>query len=371
LPLGSDDILLAKFQGDLMRMTFSSSLLRRAVAAAALTAAPLSVAIAAAITVSAPLMAQGPYKVVDTWQLGGDGGWDYLSVDPATHKLYITRGARVDVVDTAAGKIVGSIPGLHGTHGVAFDDAGKYGYISDAGAGNQVVVFDRMTYAVVTTIPAGNGPDSILFEPVTKTVWAFNGHGKDATVIDTATLKVVGTVPLPGKPETPAADGKGFIYDNIEDKSEIVKIDVKTKTLVATWPAGCEGPSGLAIDREGDKIFTVCDKKMSVLDTKTGKVLATPEIGDGPDAAGFSAKHKLAFASCGEGVLSVIDAASLKTVETLPTAKRARTMAYDPASDRVFTVTAEFGPAPAATAENPRPRPTILPGTFKVIVVAR
>ena len=345
-----------------MKIMFSCSLFRCALAGAAL---------AAVLAAPALLSAQGPYKVVDTWKLGGEGGWDYLSVDPATHRLYVTRGARVDVVDTAAGKIVGSIPGLHGTHGVAFDDTGKYGYISDAGAGNQVVVFDRSTYAVVTTIPAGTGPDSILFEPVTKTVWAFNGRSKDATVIDTATQKVVATVTLPGKPETPAADGKGSIYANIEDKSLIVKLDAKAKTLTATWPAGCEGPSGLAIDREGGKLFAVCDKQMSVVDTKTGKVLGTPEIGDGPDAAGFSAKYKLAFASCGVGVLSVVDATSLKAVQTLETAKRARTMAYDPASDRVYTVTAEFGPAPAATAENPRPRPTILPGTFQVIVVGR
>jgi YVTN family beta-propeller protein len=345
-----------------MHMTFASSMLRRAVA---------GVAVMAAIAAPAVVTAQGPYKVVDKWKLGGEGGWDYLSVDPATHKLFITRGARVDAVDTATGKVVGSITGLHGTHGVAYDDAGKYGYISDAGAGNQVVVFDRTTLAMVTTIPAGNGPDSILFEPVTKTVWAFNGRSKDATVIDTATQKVVATVPLGGKPETPVADSKGFIYDNIEDKSEIVKIDVKTRAVVATWPAGCEGPSGLAMDREGGKLFTVCDKKMSVLDAKTGKVLATPAIGDGPDAAGYSAKHKLAFASCGEGVLSVVDATSLKTVQTLETAKRARTMAYDPDSDRVYTVTAEFGTAPAATAENPRPRPPVLPGSFVVIVVGR
>jgi DNA-binding beta-propeller fold protein YncE len=361
-----------------MRMTFSSSLLRRAaakvMAGIALAAAPFAVAIAAAITVaitlSGPLMAQGPYKVVDTWTLGGEGGWDYLNIDPVTHKLYITRATRVDVVDTATGRIVGSIPGLHGTHGVAFDDAGK-GYITDRGTTSAVVVFDRGTLATVATIPVNDGADGIVFEPVTKTIWSFGGKSKSATVIDTATQKVVGTVELGGKPETPVADGKGWIYDNLEDKSQILKIDAKSRAITATWAAGCEGPSGLAIDREGGKLFTVCDKKMSVLDTKTGKVLATPEIGDGPDAAGFSAKHRLAFASCGEGVLSVVDAASLKTVETLPTAKRARTMTYDPASDRVYTVTAEFGPAPAATAENPRPRPAILPGTFKVIVVAR
>jgi YVTN family beta-propeller protein len=343
-----------------MRMSFCFSvLLRRALAGATLIAVLAAPALVAA---------QGPYKVVDKWKLGGEGGWDYLTADGAAHRLYITRGMRVDVVDTGSGKIVGTIGGLHGVHGVALDDAGKYGYISDGG-GNAVVVFDRGTLATIATIPAGTGPDAILFEPVTKTVWAFNGRSKDATVIDTATQKVVATMVLGGKPEFPAADGKGSVYDNIEDKSEIVKIDAKTKTITATWPAGCEGPSGLAIDREGGKLFAVCDKTMSVIDVKTGKVLATPAIGDGPDAAGFSAKHKLAFASCGEGVVSVVDGVSLKTVQTVTTEKRARTMAYDPVADRIYTVTADFGAAPAATAQNPRPRPPVLPDSFRVIVI--
>lgn len=345
-----------------MRMGFSLSVLQRALAGVALT-----VGFAAPALVSA----QGPYKILNTWKLGGEGGWDYLTADGAAHRLYLTRGMRVDVVDTDSGKIVGTISNLHGVHGVALDDAGKYGYITDRGTTSAVVVFDRGTLATVATIPVGDGADGILFEPVTKTVWAFSGKAMSATVIDTSTLKAVGTVALPGKPETPVADGKGLIYDNIEDKSEIIKIDVKTKTITATWPAGCEGPSGLAMDAAGGKLFTVCDKMMSVIDVKTGKVLATPAIGDGPDAAGYSAKHKLAFASCGEGVVSVVDGASLKTVQTLTTEKRARTMAYDPLADRIYTVTADFGTAPAATAQNPRPRPPVLPDSFRVIVIGR
>jgi DNA-binding beta-propeller fold protein YncE len=343
-------------------MGFCFSGLRSALAGAALIAVFAAPALVAA---------QGPYKVVDKWKLGDEGGWDYLTADGAAHRLYITRGMRVDVVDTTSGKIVGTISGLHGVHGVALDDAGKYGYISDAGTGNQVVVFDRTTFATVATIPAGAGPDSILFEPVTKTVWAFNGRSKDITVIDTATQKAVGTIALPGRPEAPATDGKGLVYDNLEDKSEVVRIDAKTKTITATWPAGCEGPSGLGIDAAGGKLFAVCDKMMSVIDVKTGKVLATPAIGDGPDAAGFSAKHKLAFASCGEGVISVVDGTSLKTVQTVTTEKRARTMTYDPVADRIYTVTADFGTAPAATEQNPRPRPPVLPDSFRVIVIAR
>jgi YVTN family beta-propeller protein len=321
-----------------------------------------------------PVAAQQPYKVVDRWKVGGGGGWDYLLADPPAHRLYITRGARVDVVDTQTGKLSGSIMGLHGTHGIALDTAGKFGYISDGG-GNAVVVFDRATLATVATIPAGTNPDAIVFEPATQTVWAFNGFSKDATVIDAATQKVVATIPLPGKPEFAAVDGTGLVFDNIEDKSEIVRLDAKTNKLTAEWPlAGCDGPSGLAFDVAGSRLFPVCDgKKMGVIDSKTGKVLATAEIGNGPDAAGWDAKHKLAFASCGEGVLSVIDAsaAGYPTIESLPTQRGARTMAYDSAADRIYLVSAEFGPRPAPTADNPHPRPALIPGSFIVLVVGR
>lgn len=335
---------------------------RRALAGAVLIAA-----------VAAPLIAQGPYKILAKWKLGGDGGWDYLTADSAAHRLYITHGARVEVVDSRTGKAIGAITGLHGTHGVVLDDAGKYGYISD-GRGNAVVVFDRSTLAKVATIPAGANPDSILFEPVTKTVWAFNGHSKNVTVIDTATRKVVATIALPGKPEFPVADGKGNVYDNIEDKSEIVRLDAHALKLTATWADGCEGPSGMSIDKARGHLFSVCDKKMAVVDTKTGKVLATPAIGDGPDASRFSVKHRLAFASCGEGLLAVVNTAApgFPTIQMLPTERGARTMAYDPATDRAYLVTAQFGPRPAtATADNPHRRPPVLPGSFTVIVVGR
>jgi YVTN family beta-propeller protein len=324
--------------------------------------------------IPAHLSAQQPYKVLDKWKIGGDGGWDYLLADPPAHRLYITRGAQVLVLDTTTGKQIGAITGLHGTHGIALDDAGKLAYISDGG-GNAVVVFDRASLATVATIPTGGqNPDGIVFEPVTQTVWAFDGRSHDAAVIDTATRTVVANIPLPGKPEFPAVDGKGLVFDNIEDKSEIVRLDAHTKTLTATWPlTGCEGPSGLAFDVSGSRLFPVCDKHMAVVDSNTGKSIATPTIGDGPDAAGWSAAHKLAFASCGEGVLSVIDASApgYPTIETLPTQRGARTMTYDSATDRVYLVTADFGPRPDPTPENLHPRPSILPGSFTVIVVGR
>ena len=223
------------------------------------------------------------------------------------------------------------------------------------------------------TIPTGTNTDGIVFEPATQTVWAFNGRSNDVTVIDTATEKVVATIALPGKPEFPAVDGKGTVFDNIEDKNEIVRLDANTRKLTAKWPA-CDSPSGLAFDVPGHRLFAVCDgKKMAVVDSESGKVLATPAIGNGPDAAGWSAPHNLAFASCGEGVLAVVDAASpdYKTVETLPTQQGARTMAYDATTDHAYLVTAQFGPRPAPTADNPRPRPEMVPGSFTVIVVGR
>jgi DNA-binding beta-propeller fold protein YncE len=340
------------------------------IAAVAFAAALISFAVAA----PTQLTAQQPYKVIDQWRIGGDGFWDYLTVDPAAHRLYITRGPQVLAIDTTTGKQIGAVTGLHGVHGVALDTEGKFGYISDGGA-NAVVVFDRSTLATVATIPTGGqGPDAIVFEPATQTVWAFEGRSKDAAVIDAATRKVVANIALPGRPEAAAVDGKGFVFDNIEDKSEIVRLDARSHTVAAPWPlTGCEGPSGLTIDATGSRVFAVCDKHMAVVDTGTGKQLGTPSIGDGPDAAGFDAAHSLAFASCGEGVLSVVDASkpAYPTLETLPTEKGARTMAYDAASDRVYVVTAEFGPRPEATAANPRPRPPILPGSFKVIVIGR
>jgi YVTN family beta-propeller protein len=327
----------------------------------------------AAVAIGAPavLTAQANYQVIDQWKIGGEGGWDYLLADGPAHKLYITHGQKVDAVDTTSGKVIGSITGLHGTHGVTLNPDGKRGYISDGG-GNAVVVFDRSNLSTVATIAVGTNPDAIIYEPVTNTVWAFNGRSKDASVIDAATNKVVATIPLPGKPEFAQVDGQGYLYDNIEDKNVIVKLDAKAKSVAATWPISCDSPSGLAIDTDGHRLFSVCDgKKMAVTDYTSGKQLATATIGDGPDAAGYNAKAKLAFASCGEGVLSVVNAAdaSYPTVQSVPTQKRARTMSYDSDADRIYTVTAQFGQAPAPTADNPRPRPPVVPGTFTVIVL--
>jgi YVTN family beta-propeller protein len=327
--------------------------------------------------------AEGPFHVLHTWQIGGEGGWDYIAVDPQTDLLYITRGDHVQVINRESGKPVADITGLHGTHGVVFAMGGN-GYISD-GRGNQVAVFDRKTYQVIRTIPAGTNPDGILYEPVTRTVWAFNGRSHNVTVIDTKDDKVLATVDLPGKPEFPVADGKGNIYDNIEDKSEIVHIDARSRKIVATWPvAPGESPSGLAIDRANGILFSVCDnQKMAIVSTKTGKVIATPTIGDGPDAAGFSADAcaglgcgGYAFSSNGEsGTLTVVREGGVpekfSVEQNLPTEKGARTMTLSPDGSKAYLVTAKFGPRPAAAKNQPHSRPPMIPGSFTVIVVGK
>jgi YVTN family beta-propeller protein len=330
-------------------------------------------ATAAFLSLAAAAIAQD-YHVVDHWKVGGQGGWDYLLSDDAAHRLYITHNSRVEVVDTTTGKLVGAVTGLKSTHGVALNPDGKTGYISD-GAGNAIVVFNRSDLSIKATVAAGTNPDGIAFEPLTKTVWAFNGRSGNVSVLDTATNTVVATVPLPGKPEFPQAD-EGSVFVNIEDKNEIVKLDGASRKVVATWPLpGCESPSGLAIDRAGHRLFSVCDgKKMAVVDYQAGKLLGLASIGDSPDAAGFDPKTKVAFSSNGgDCTLSIVDTtkSGFPTIQTLKTAKGARTMAFDAATSRIYLAAAQYGPAPAPTAAVPKPRPTLLPDSFEIIVVGK
>ena len=318
--------------------------------------------------------AQKPFRIEQRWTIGGTGGWDYMTVDPEAHRLYIAHQTRVDVVDAGTGKVIGAVQGLTHTHGVVISPDGKTGFVSDGGA-NNVVVFDPSSFATLATIPAGTNPDGMVYERSTNTLWAFNGTSKNATIIDATRRAVVGTTALPGKPEFPATDDDGAIFVNIEDKNEIVRLDAKTKQITATWPlAGCDSPSGLAFDRTGGRLFSVCDgRKMAITDSRTGKSLGTPTIGDGPDAAAYDSNQKLAFASNGEGTLTVVDAGKpgYAVLQTLPTMKGARTMALDPITGKVYTVTAQFGVTPPATAAAPRPRPSVVPGSFTVLVIGR
>jgi YVTN family beta-propeller protein len=317
--------------------------------------------------------AQSPYRIVARWHVGGVGSWDYLKVDPVNHHLYITHKTQVDVVDTATGSVIGAITGMKGVHGVALDPNGKDGYISD-GISDTVVVFERKSLQIEQSIAVGMKPDAILYEPTTKTIWAFNGTSGTASVINAASRTVIATVVLPGKPEFAVADGAGTIYNNIEDKNSVARIDAATRKVTATWPlTSCEAPTGLALDVRGHMAFSVCDgKQMGVTDTSNGKTLQNVPIGDGPDAAAYDSAHQLAFASNADGTLTVIDTSvhPFRVVQTLATKPGARTMALDPENGRIYLVSADLGPAPA-TSSGGHSRPTPLPNSMMVLVVGR
>lgn len=313
------------------------------------------------------------YKVTGSMKLGGAGGWDYLTADAESHRLFVSHGTEVDVVDLKSDQPVSKISGMSRIHGIAIANDLNRGFITDGGS-NEIVVFDLKTLAVQTKVKAGTNPDGLVYDPFTKRVFAFNGRSQNATVVDATNLTVAGTIALAGKPEFPVTDGKGHIYDNLEDKSEIAEIDAKTLTVEANWPlAPCESPSGLAIDAAGRRLFSVCDNKMmAVVDADSGKVLAMPAIGEGPDAAGYDPGRKLAFSSNGEGTLTIVKHEGDDTysvVQTVTTERGARTMTVDTKTHKIYLSTASFGPAPAATADRPHPRPEILPGTFKILIV--
>jgi len=332
---------------------------------------------AAHAATAAPSTTKAPsFGIAETWTLGGTGGWDYLTMDSPKERLFITRGDHVDVVSTSSGKIIGTIAGTAGVHGVALVPELKRGYTSN-GKANSVTEFDYDTLAVIREVPVpGENPDAILYEPTSHRLFTFNGRSKDAVVLDANTLGVLGKIPVPDKPEFAVADGNGRIYLNIESEAgQMLAIDAAKMTVAATWALpGCSSPSGISMDRATGHVFSVCDGKvMVVTDSKTGKQVQKLSIGEGPDATAFDAKRGLAFSSNGEGTLSVVgtDKAGKYTVtQTLKTQRGARTMALDETTGRVYLVTADFGPTPAATAEQPRPRPAQIPGTFRVLVVA-
>jgi YVTN family beta-propeller protein len=324
--------------------------------------------------------AQKPYKIVSQWNIGGSGTWDYLANDPQHHALYVTHLTSVAVLDTTNGKLLTTITGFKKAHGIAFTSDGNTGYISD-GLSNDIVVFDRHNYKPLATIPTGHDPDGITFDPVTKTVWAFNGKDSTATVINTATNKVIATIGLPGKPEFPVADGQGSVYDNLESTGSIVRLDVRTLKVTSIWKlAGCVAPTGLALDPAGRRLFTVCDNnRMAIVNADTGKELGSAPIGNSPDATRFSPRHQLAFSSNGGGTLTVVDAAhGYKVIEILPTPKGAASMAYDEATDRIFLSVADYGPVPAADrppavaqVKSRHPGAPMIPESFHVVVIAR
>ena len=336
---------------------------------------------ALALTASSALAAPAPtpnYHLLQKVTLGGEGGWDYLAVDPDARRLYISRGTHMMVVDADTYKIVGDIPNLGGVHGIALAPKLGRGFTSN-GRSNSVTIVDLKTLKSLGTVPVGTGPDAILYEPKTQRVFTFNGRSNDATAIDAKTGKVLGTIALGGRPEFAVADGTGTIYNNIEDKSEIAAIDAQTLTVKNRWSlAPAESPSGIAMDLVDHQLFSVCDGgKMAVSNPDTGKIASIVNIGNGPDAAAFDPGTNLVFSSNGQdGTLTVLrhygvsggkvpSSGMNEPVQTVPTQAGARTMALDTKTHRVFLVTA----TPDAANPGQGYRRNYVPGTFTLLVV--
>jgi DNA-binding beta-propeller fold protein YncE len=329
----------------------------------------------AAILLAGMAAAAAPgYHLINTYKLGGEGGWDYLTIDSSARRLYISRGTHVIVIDADSGKQVGEIADTPGVHGIALAPEFNRGFVSNGREGT-VSIFDMQTLKTLSKVKVGENPDAILYDPATKRVFTFNGRSHDSTAIDAEKGTVVGTIKLEGKPEFAVSDGKGGVFVNIEDKNQVDSLDPNKLEVKANWPlAGCEEPSGLAMDRKNRRLFSGCEKLMAIVDADSGKVVSTQPICEGVDATAYDDETKLAFASCGDGKLTVIQEESpdkFSVAENATTQPGARTMALDPKTHQVYTVTAKFGPPPAATADNPRPRRSIEPDSFVVLVLGK
>lgn len=314
------------------------------------------------------------YKIADKIHLDGDGGWDYLVVDDSTSRLFVSHGTIVQVIDVNEKKVIGTIPDTKGVHGIALARDLKKGYISN-GKDTSVTVFDLKTLKVITKVKVtGNNPDAILYDAFSHKVFTYNGRSSNATVIDANTDKVIGTIALPGKPEFSVTDGKGKIFVNIEDKSQVCLINPVTLKVEKIWSVlPGEEPSGLALDAKDHRLFVVCSNKfMIVLDAENGNVVAKLEIGDGVDGVVYDPELKRIYSSNGDGTLTVVQEENKDTfrvLENFPTQKGARTISLSHKTHRIYLPVAEYEEAPPATGDNPHPRPTAKPNTFTILVV--
>jgi DNA-binding beta-propeller fold protein YncE len=328
----------------------------------------LTALLLAAVAAAPAVAAEPGYHLLKTIPVPGDGGWDYVTVDDAARRVYVSHATQVDVLDADSGEIKGKIPDTSGVHGIAVaGDLGR-GFTSN-GRDDSVTVFDLKTLETLDKVKTGRGPDAILYDPDTHQVFAFCGRGGSATVIDAAKAKVAGTIDLGGQPETGVSDGAGLVFVNLEDKGEVLKIDARNLKVLERWPlTPAKTPTGLALDRRNHRLFVGCrSKHQVVVNTDTGKVVATLPIGDGVDACAFDPETGLAFSSCRDGTVTVIHQEGpddYKVVETVKTRPGSKTMALDPKTHRLFLPGAEFKAAP----DNPRGRPSVVPGSFVVLV---
>ena len=324
---------------------------------------------------AAPSLAAQSYTITHTYNVGGDGGWDYVIPDAPNHRLFIGRQNRLMVVDMNNGRLIGEVTGIKGAHGTALAPGTGHGFAT-SGNDSSIVMFDLKNYKAISRIPAAEDADAIIYDPASKRIYSFNGDANSATVVDPRKGTVVAKIPLGGKPEYGQSSRDGMIYVNLVDSSRIVEIDAKTLTLTKkSWSTDpCKNPVSMAIDIAHHRLFSGCRSGvMAISDYRNGKVVATVPIGRGVDGAGYDPRLRDAYASNADGTLTVIHQDSpdkYHVVENVQTAQGGRNMGLDAASHRIYVVSAKFGPAPTeSTATNPRRRPPVLPGSFMVIVV--
>jgi len=322
---------------------------------------------------------EGGYHLVKKYDLGAVPGgkeyWDYITFDPATRRLYISHNTEVKVVEADTGVIVGNIPDLKRVHGIALVSELGRGFLSDGGA-DEVVVFDMKTLKVTGHIKTGGNPDCIIYDPASKHIFTMNGKTNDASVIDPATTTVVATIPIGGRPEYAVSDGHGTIYDNVEDKNEVVAIDSLANTVKTRWPiAPAEGATAIDLDVKHHRLFIGGRNKVqAILNAETGKVIQTFPIGAGVDTNIFDPESGMLFVAVREGILHVFHEDTpdqFSVVESVKTEFGARNMAFDPKTHQLFISTADFAPAPEPTADQPHPQPTPVSGTFRLLVYGR
>jgi DNA-binding beta-propeller fold protein YncE len=329
------------------------------------------------LVAATPTTSQG-FHVEDRWNIGGDGGWGFLSIDPSAHRLFIPRTNRIMVIDTNTGRVVGSIGGMSSLRNMALDNSGKFGYATDVtdGTAGFVRVFDRSTLKLVASIPTGPVPFAIVFDPSTKLVFAFSSRAHNATVIDSATNRIVATIALGGRPSSAVSDGKGGVLVTLPAQGEIQRIDATSKTVSANWQlAPCSGPSALATDVEHHQVFTTCeDHKLVAIDTDTGHVTAIGNVPANAGDLGFDPHSHILFLADPEGSLLAFHRDSLlhfNKLQQIKTQPGARTMLVNQDKGKVYLVTAKFGLNSTTASEELHYRPTPIAGTFVVIVVGR
>ncbi len=337
----------------------------------------VSVLGALALAAAPPRQAAGPlgYHVSKNVPLPGNGFWDYLAEDPANRRLYVDHGDELLVLNLDTQQLVGTITGLHGIHGTAISDRDGHGFTTNGGSAT-ITEFDIHTLQKIKEIPAPKDVDGIIYDPATDRVFAFCGDANQAIAVDAKTGEAVGTIALGGAPEFGASDGKGFVFNVLENKSIILKINAHTLKIVGRYPlAPCVSPSGVSIDAAHERVFAGCHSGVvAIVNGNTGKVIATPKIGQGIDASRFDPGTQLLFTSQGDGTITVIHEDSpnhFTRLGDIPTERGARTMALDPTTHTLFTVTAKFEPMPAPKPGQRRQRPTLVPGSFHLLVVTK